>query len=217
MKEEQAKTTTKATNNHHRRNTILKWTGIAIVLIAIIVASIGTWLFVDSTKAINQYVDDVNNQYADIRDDKNVDKPNVTLRQVTLGAAINGKYRRMRDLDANYQKLINRLRNYTLTIGVHNQMVAKFNAGIQGNEVLSSDILNLTNQMTDLVKKNYPNQTDEINALQELGQKITENTKFTDISSTVSTVLHSNDKWLNTEREAIESARQQFQNKINSI
>lgn len=203
--------------DHQRRNQILKWAGIVIVIIAIVIAAIGTYLFVDSTKAVNQYVDDVNAQYGDIAEKKSTDKPNVTIRSVFLGDTVNAKYHKMKALNDDYQSLINKLRNYTITNSVHNQMVAKFNAGIEGNEVLSSDILSLTNQMVNLVQKNYPDKKDELSALQELQQKITENTKFTDISSTVSSVLHANDKWLNSERESIETARQAFQDKINAI
>lgn len=199
--------------NHAKRNVII---GVIVAIVAVMLAA-ALWLFVDSTKAVNDYIDEVNNQYQTVADNKDADKPNVTLRSVMLGEVLNAKYKKTKELDGEYQQLINSLRNYTITMDIHNQMVAKFNAGIQGGEVLNGDILTLVNQMANLVQNKYPKQQEQLTALRNLSQKITENTSFADISSDVNNVLHSNDAWLNTEREAIEKAREQFQSKINAV
>ena len=136
---------------------------------------------------------------------------------VWLGQLLSPKYRRAVELDQNYQQLIDRLRNYTLTMQVHNELVDKFNDGMQGDEVLNSDVLELAIQLRDVVQKCYPERTSEIAALTELCQTIASNTNFADISGDVNKVLHSNDKWLSEERESIETMRVEFQESINSL
>lgn len=199
------------------KNKTIKIIGVAIIFIAIICGATGMWLYVESAKAVNDYVGDVDEQYQRVVAGDGLDDVNVTLKSVWLGEVVNAKYKQMKAVDEDYQTLINRLRNYTRTMNVHNEMVEKFNAGIEGNEILSGDILTLTTKMYELTSKYYPDQTAAIESLNALVQKISENTRFSDISSDVSTVLHADDTWLNAERDAIENAREAFQNEINNI
>lgn len=201
----------------NKQKKILKWSGLGALTVAIIVSGLCLWLFVDSAQAVNKYVEAVDQQYAEIVTGEDTNQANVQLKSVPFGDIINGKYKQVKTIDSDYQQLINQLKHYVFTMNTHNQMVRKFNAGIQGNEVLSSDMLSLANKMVEQTKEYYPDKKDEIAALENLVAKITENTTFADISSDVSAVLHTNDKWLNAERETIETNRQKFQNKINSI
>lgn len=194
-----------------------KIVGIAIVIVAIVCSATGMWLYVESAKAVNDYVGDVDEQYQRVVAGEGLDDMNVTLKSVWLGEVVNAKYKQMKAVDDDYQTLINRLRNYTRTMNVHNEMVEKFNAGIEGDEILSGDILTLTTKMYELTSKYYSDQTAAIESLDALVQKISENTRFSDISGDVSAVLHANDTWLNSERDAIENAREAFQNEINNI
>lgn len=190
---------------------------VGLLLIIVVVAGIGLWRFIDATKAVNDYIASVDRQYREISDGENIDQVNVQLPSVWLGQLLSPKYRRAVELDQNYQQLIDRLRNYTLTMQVHNELVDKFNDGVQGDEILNSDVLELAIQLRDVVQKRYPERTSEIAALTELCQTIASNTNFTDISGDVNKVLHSNDKWLSEEREAIEAMRVEFQESINSL
>lgn len=190
---------------------------VGLLLIIVVVAGIGLWRFIDATKAVNDYIASVDRQYREISDGENIDQVNVQLPSVWLGQLLSPKYRRAVELDQNYQQLIDRLRNYTLTMQVHNELVDKFNDGMQGDEILNSDVLELAIQLRDVVQKRYPERTSEIAALTELCQTIASNTNFTDISGDVNKVLHSNDKWLSEEREAIEAMRVEFQESINSL
>lgn len=199
----------------HRK--VWKVAGAILVVITAVLSATGLWLFVDSTKAVNEYIGAVNQQYQDVSSGKKLSDANVTLRAVTLGETINAKYSRAKALDDDYQKLINSLRNYTQTMNTHNQMVQKFNAGLQGGKILNGDILGLAQQMAELVQDDYPEQKEQIAALQNLVKRISESTSFADIASDTNNVLHAEDKWLNTEREKIEQAREQFQTSINAL
>ena len=190
---------------------------VGLLLVIVIIAGIGLWRFIDATKVVNDYIASVDRQYREISDGENIDQVNVQLPSVWLGQLLSPKYRRAVELDQNYQQLIDRLRNYTLTMRAHNELVDKFNDGMQGNEILNSDVLELAIQLRDVVQKRYPERTSEIAALTELCQTIASNTNFTDISGDVNKVLHSNNKWLSEEREAIEAMRVEFQESINSL
>lgn len=190
---------------------------VGLLLVIVIVAGIGLWRFIDATKVVNDYIASVDRQYREISDGENIDQVNVQLPSVWLGQLLSPKYRRAVELDQNYQQLIDRLRDYTLTMRAHNELVDKFNDGMQGDEILNSDVLELAIQLRDVVQKRYPERTSEIAALTELCQTIASNTNFTDISGDVNKVLHSNDKWLSEEREAIEAMRVEFQESINSL
>lgn len=190
---------------------------VGLLLAIVIVAGIGLWRFIDATRVVNDYIASVDRQYREISDGENIDQVNVQLPSVWLGQLLSPKYRRAVELDQNYQQLIDRLRNYTLTMRAHNELVDKFNDGMQGNEILNSDVLELAIQLRDVVQKRYPERTSEIAALTELCQTIASNTSFADISGDVNKVLHSNDKWLSEEREAIEAMRVEFQESINSL
>lgn len=190
---------------------------VGLLLVIVAVAGIGLWRFIDATKVVNDYIASVDRQYREISDGENIDQVNVQLPSVWLGQLLSSKYRRAVELDQNYQQLIDRLRNYTLTMRVHNELVDKFNDGMQGDEVLNSDVLELAIQLRDVVQKRYPERTSEIAALTELCQTIASNTNFADISGDVNKVLHSNDKWLSEERESIEAMRVEFQESINSL
>ena len=190
---------------------------VGLLLAIVIVAGIGLWRFIDVTRVVNDYIASVDRQYREISDGENIDQVNVQLPSVWLGQLLSPKYRRAVELDQNYQQLIDRLRNYTLTMRAHNELVDKFNDGMQGNEILNSDVLELAIQLRDVVQKRYPERTSEIAALTELCQTIASNTNFADISGDVNKVLHSNDKWLSEEREAIEVMRVEFQESINSL
>lgn len=190
---------------------------VGLLLAIVIVAGIGLWRFIDATRVVNDYIASVDRQYREISDGENIDQVNVQLPSVWLGQLLSPKYRRAVELDQNYQQLIDRLRNYTLTMRAHNELVDKFNDGMQGNEILNSDVLELAIQLRDVVQKRYPERTSEIAALTELCQTIASNTNFADISGDVNKVLHSNDKWLSEERKAIEAMRVKFQESINSL
>lgn len=190
---------------------------VGLLLVIVAVAGIGLWRFIDATKVVNDYIASVDRQYREISDGENIDQVNVQLPSVWLGQLLSSKYRRAVELDQNYQQLIDRLRNYTLTMRVHNELVDKFNDGMQGDEVLNSDVLELAIQLRDVVQKRYPERTSEIAALTELCQTIASNTNFADISGDINKVLHSNDKWLSEERESIEAMRVEFQESINSL
>ena len=190
---------------------------VGLLLVIVAVAGIGLWRFIDATKVVNDYIASVDRQYREISDGENIDQVNVQLPSVWLGQLLSSKYRRAVELNQNYQQLIDRLRNYTLTMRVHNELVDKFNDGMQGDEVLNSDVLELAIQLRDVVQKRYPERTSEIAALTELCQTIASNTNFADISGDINKVLHSNDEWLSEERESIEAMRVEFQESINSL
>lgn len=195
------------------------WRRVLIVVLVIVVAlgGVALWSLISSTNAVNDYIEAVDKQYKEIVAGDNIDQPDVELNEVVFGEVVNGKYRRAKELESIYADLIEQLRNYTQTMVVHNQLVEKFNTGINGNASLDGDILELVNQLDSLVSNKYPNQTEAVTEIHKLSQLVAASTSFDEISSQMNKVLYDNDKWLATERENIEAARTEFQQAINSL
>lgn len=197
-----------------------KWpkrVAIAVGLVLVAVFAGAMWLFVDSTKAVNQYVEAVNNQYQKAVTNKGDAGAAVELRPVLLGDIVNVKYKDMKALSGDYKKLLTSLTNYNLVKEAHNKIVAQFNDGVSGKKILNGDILTTVNHLLALMQDNYPKQTELINGLSKLSQKISASTNFTDISAEVNTVLKNDENWLNQEREMIDNDRVAFEKKMNSI
>ncbi len=190
---------------------------IVVLVIAVALGGVVLWSLISSTNAVNDYIEAVDKQYKEIVAGNNIDQPDVKLNEVMFGEVVNGKYRRAKELESIYAGLIEQLRNYTQTMAVHNQLVEKFNTGINGNASLDGDILELVNQLDSLVSNKYPDQTEAVTEIHELSQLIAASTSFDEISSQMNKVLYDNDKWLATERENIETARAEFQQAINSL
>ena len=189
-----------------------------VLSVAIVLVAAGAlWSFVMSTRAVNDYIGAVDQQYKEIVAGENVDQPTVRLSDVAFGEVINSKYRQARDLEPLYSGLIERLRSYTEVMNVHNQLVNKFNTGINGQASLDGNILELVGQLNDMVADRYSDQTKAINDIGELYQLVAGSTSFEQISSQMNKVLYDNDKWLGEEREAIEADRTEFQQAINSL
>ena len=189
-----------------------------VLSVAIVLVAAGAlWSFVMSTRAVNDYISAVDQQYKEIVAGENVDQPTVRLNDVAFGEVINSKYRQARDLEPLYSDLIERLRSYTEVMNVHNQLVNKFNTGINGQASLDGNILELVGQLNDMVADRYSDQTKAINDIGELYQLVAGSTSFEQISSQMNKVLYDNDKWLGEEREAIEADRTEFQQAINSL
>ena len=200
-----------------KRRLVIRGLVIALLVLLLIGLGAGVWLFVDSTKAINDYIEQVNQQYTDITERRNMDEPNVELRSVCLGDVVNPRYRQMKDLTDQYQTLIDALRNYTQAIGIHNQMVEEFNCGLEDGATLSSNIYNLVGQMIGEVEDNYPERTAELAGLQQLQSKIAASTSFAEVSGDFNAVLRADSEWLASEHDSIEAKRQAFQDQINAI
>lgn len=200
-----------------KRGQIIKITVIVLVILVLVLAGIAGWLFVDSASAVNQYVSDVDNQYKDIVAGNNLDQPNIELRSVTFGDLLNPKYKRTKELTTKYNELADQLRAYTAAMELHNQLVEQFNQGIQGDEILNSQMLETANKLAEAIKKYYPDNIEEIAAAESLCQTIASSTNFGDISVEVNRVLHANDEWLGGERDDIEAKRLEFQQAINSL
>lgn len=199
------------------RGQIIKITVSILVILVLVLAGIAGWLFVDSTSAVNQYVSDVDNQYKDIVAGNNLDQPNIELRSVMFGDLLNPKYKRTKELTTKYDELADQLRAYTAAMELHNQLVEQFNQGIQGDEILNSQMLETANELAKVIKKYYPDNIEEIAAAESLCQTIASSTNFGDISVEVNRVLHANDEWLGGERDDIEAKRLEFQQAINSL
>ena len=200
-----------------KRGQIIKITVSILVILVLVLAGIAGWLFVDSTSAVNQYVSDVDNQYKDIVAGNNLGQPNIELRSVMFGDLLNPKYKRTKELTTKYNELADQLRAYTAAMELHNQLVEQFNQGIQGDEILNSQMLETANELAKVIKKYYPDNIEEIAAAESLCQTIASSTNFGDISVEVNRVLHANDEWLGGERDDIEAKRLEFQQAINSL
>ena len=198
---------------HRKRNIIISViTGVVVILVGI-----GAWLFVDSARAVNEYVQAVDTQYKEIVAGKNLDKANVTLRDVALAETLNPRYKKMSEVDQAYQDLIDRLRNYTVTMDIYNKLVDEFNRGINGELEYSSSLLDIVNELAAAVKKYYPDNEDIINGVNSLGLTLANSVTFDEISVELNREIHRYETWLNDERDKIEASKAEFQQSINNV
>ena len=201
------------TQKHRKRNIIISViTGVVVILVGI-----GAWLFVDSARAVNEYVQAVDTQYKEIVAGKNLDKANVTLRDVALAETLNPRYKKMSEVDQAYQDLIDRLRNYTVTMDIYNKLVDEFNRGINGELEYSSSLLDIVNELSAAVKKYYPDNEDIINGVNSLGLTLANSVTFDEISVELNREIHRYETWLNDERDKIEASKAEFQQSINNV
>lgn len=201
------------TQKHRKRNIIISViTGAVVILVGI-----GAWLFVDSARAVNEYVQAVDTQYKEIVAGKNLDKANVTLRDVALAETLNPRYKKMSEVDQAYQDLIDRLRNYTVTMDIYNKLVDEFNRGINGELEYSSSLLDIVNELSAAVKKYYPDNEDIINGINSLGLTLANSVTFDEISVELNREIHRYEAWLNDERDKIEASKAEFQQSINNV
>ena len=201
------------TQKHRKRNIIISViTGVVVILVGI-----GAWLFVDSARAVNEYVQAVDTQYKEIVAGKNLDKVNVTLRDVALAETLNPRYKKMSEVDQAYQDLIDRLRNYTVTMDIYNKLVDEFNRGINGELEYSSSLLDIVNELAAAVKKYYPDNEDIINGINSLGLTLANSVTFDEISVELNREIHRYETWLNDERDKIEASKAEFQQSINNV
>lgn len=201
------------TQKHRKRNIIIS----AITGVVVILVGIGAWLFVDSARAVNEYVQAVDTQYKEIVAGKNLDKANVTLRDVALAETLNPRYKKMSEVDQAYQDLIDRLRNYTVTMDIYNKLVDEFNRGINGELEYSSSLLDIVNELAAAVKKYYPDNEDIINGVNSLGLTLANSVTFDEISVELNREIHRYETWLNDERDKIEASKAEFQQSINNV
>lgn len=201
------------TQKHRKRNIVISViTGVVVILVGI-----GAWLFVDSARAVNEYVQAVDTQYKEIVAGKNLDKANVTLRDVALAETLNPRYKKMSEVDQAYQNLIDRLRNYTVTMDIYNKLVDEFNRGINGELEYSSSLLDIVNELSAAVKKYYPDNEDIINGVNSLGLTLANSVTFDEISVELNREIHRYETWLNDERDKIEASKEEFQQSINNV
>lgn len=201
------------TQKHRKRNIVISViTGVVVILVGI-----GAWLFVDSARAVNEYVQAVDTQYKEIVAGKNLDKANVTLRDVALAETLNPRYKKMSEVDQAYQDLIDRLRNYTVTMDIYNKLVDEFNRGINGELEYSSSLLDIVNELAAAVKKYYPDNEDIINGVNSLGLTLANSVTFDEISVELNREIHRYETWLNGERDKIEASKAEFQQSINNV
>lgn len=201
------------TQKHRKRNIIIS----VITGVVVIFVGIGAWLFVDSARAVNEYVQAVDTQYKEIVAGKNLDKANVTLRDVALAETLNPRYKKMSEVDQAYQDLIDRLRNYTVTMDIYNKLVDEFNRGINGELEYSSSLLDIVNELAAAVKKYYPDNEDIINGVNSLGLTLANSVTFDEISVELNREIHRYETWLNDERDKIEASKAEFQQSINNV
>lgn len=192
--------------------------GVILIFVAIIGSAAGLTIYVNSNTAVNEYVSNINKQYSELANSNSTDNKNVKpvqLQQVMLADLVNPKYRHITQLTSQYDKLLERLVDYQDTLSIHNKLVKILNEGLDGDDSLSGQALDLARQNIEIYKKHYPKASEAISSLQQLEAKISESTKFSEISTQMHSALSASESWLQNERNAIESARNDFRQAIN--
>lgn len=210
-----------------RSSKIFLRTGIAIFIIVLIVAGIGWSSYLASTKAINDYVSDIDSQYSDLSQNKNIDQPTRRLQNVPLGKIVNPRYKAVANLESEYIKLTDALRKYSAVITKYNTVVKIFNdqqnlSAPIGQEddnknpkvQLDSSVLESVDNLLSSMRTNYPDNKSSIDKLSKLKLSISSASYFSEIYNEATDALSDNDNWLKKHREQIEQLRQEFQTKL---
>lgn len=176
-------------------------------------AAILTLMFM-AKGAVNDFRVDASKQLKGIIDGKDAGTA-VELRSVWLGQVLNGDYQKVKSLQAEYQKLLDSLKNYVAVVEAHNQLVSRYNSGLKGEAVINGDFLKLVNRYRDLIANRFPDATERIAAMDDLIKRVTATSDFDSISGFIAEVISDNDDWLGQTRDDLNVQISAFQKKIN--
>lgn len=212
----QTLTPTQPSATSHRKERAAK--RIVFVVIAIL-ALIGIgygYLFITSTRAINDYRAAISTQFNQVIANQSDDAP-AQLTPVLFGVEVNPNYRAAQNLSNDYNQLLTSVHNYNAVRSSHDKLVKIFNAGVEQGADLSADTLKIVQDYRDAISTKYPNETARVEALNNLATKLSGSIKFSDISIEMNKVLHDNDQWLDQLRNQINDQQSRFEQQINAL
>jgi len=200
----------------NKKRSVMKIMKIVVTILIIIIVLIGivaTVLFGMSKSAVNDYRAQAAKQLNAVINGEKVGLP-VELQQVWLANLVNPRYKRATELQSEYKELFNAARNYTAVVSIHNAIVGLHNDGADDMKTLNGDILISAKKYLSTVESYFPEETERIEKLRQLVEKIVTSTTFSDINADLSAVLNENEQWIAELGEQLNSRIDEFQKKL---
>jgi len=171
-------------------------------------------IFTFSVRAVSTFREQAADQLNTAVSGEKTDSP-VELRRIWFADLINQDYKKVDDLQADYNNLLKAVKNFVAAREAQNALVENFNRGNNGDKPLGGDLLRSVDQYLATMKKRFPNETERIAALENLLTKVSSNTDFDAVSSDIDQIVHNNDVWLNDLRTELNQQIDEFQAKVN--
>lgn len=195
----------------HRSLKIALWVlGVIVTLALLGVISLAVMAY----RAVSDYRGATTVQLNDVIAGKTTGVP-AELSGVLLGEMLSGDYKHIKTLDNDYKKLLTDTKSYVAALDAHNALVEQYNAGINGEKPLNSDLLKSVNKLRAVMENRFPDEKDRATMIGNLATKITSNTNFDAVSIDIDAVLQNCDKFLDELREKLNTRIAEFQKNVN--
>ncbi|MFZ2560544.1 MAG: hypothetical protein WAW91_02855 [Candidatus Nanoperiomorbaceae bacterium] len=195
-----------------RRRKIILMIGLAVILITVSLATI----LISSALAVSNFRGSASQQLNSvISENKTATVSPVKLAAWPLADILNPAYRRVKMTQPTYQKLLNDARNYNVMKKCQNDLTTLYNLHANDDAPLTGNALNVAETCSAVVKNNYPTAQNIKNDLQQLTQAITSSTTFSQIETSLSTVINDQTTWLNQIETKLNADLARFQKSVN--
>ena len=192
---------------------------IALFVIGILVILAGVSLVVLiflARKSVNDYRQDASAELNSIINLEPAKTTDVKLQEVWLGRLLSPEYEKVDDLQNEYRELVNDVKNCVSAYNQYNVLLELYEDG-QENELtnLNSEFLSNVDNYLIAMRKNYPDETEQISGIEKLREAVVASTDFKSVSADMRSVLNDMSVWLDKLRDNLNTRITEFQKKIN--
>lgn len=192
---------------------------IALLVIGILVILAGVSLVVLiflARKSVNDYRQDASAELNSIINLEPAKTTDVKLQEVWLGRLLSPEYEKVDDLQNEYRELVNDVKNCVSAYNQYNVLLELYEDG-QENELtnLNSEFLSNVDNYLIAMRKNYPDETEQISGIEKLREAVVASTDFKSVSADMRSVLNDMSVWLDKLRDNLNTRITEFQKKIN--
>lgn len=192
---------------------------IALLVIGILVILAGVSsvvLIFLARKSVNDYRQDASAELNSIINLEPAKTTDVKLQEVWLGRLLSPEYEKVDDLQNEYRELVNDVKNCVSAYNQYNVLLELYEDG-QENELtnLNSEFLSNVDNYLIAMRKNYPDETEQISGIEKLREAVVASTDFKSVSADMRSVLNDMSVWLDKLRDNLNTRITEFQKKIN--
>ena len=192
---------------------------IALLVIGILVILAGVSLVVLiflARKSVNDYRQDASAELNSIINLEPAKTTDVKLQEVWLGRLLSPEYEKVDDLQNEYRELVNDVKNCVSAYNQYNVLLELYEDG-QENELtnLNSEFLSNVDNYLIAMRKNYPDETEQISGIEKLREAVVASTDFKSVSADMRSVVNDVSVWLDKLRDNLNTRITEFQKKIN--
>ncbi|MCL1876739.1 hypothetical protein FWF74_01775 [Candidatus Saccharibacteria bacterium] len=186
----------------------------SILVTVLVLAGVGaTMLFGMSKTAVREYRSGTIAQIKAVVKGEKSGSP-VELKKVLLGDILNPSYKIVNAAQPGYKDLLAEAQAYAAASGAHNAVVELYNAATDSDQAPSASLLVATKKYLAVVESNYPKETEFIEKLRHLVEKIIGSTKIADIREDFEPVLLGSEQWINILHDDLDARTKQFQQEL---